>query len=280
MDRVHERQAFGGLHHAENELAGDAAHILVHAEGAQVVRDLSLAVDAHGGQVVEDHGKVLIDQRADLSGQLDFHPLGAIHQRIHRAKQMLVGDGLGHGWHRHGLQPAQAAQLARRVAQAVEHHGAYEGLHIGSATPRPQGPAKRAIETEVLPKRMQGEDVTVAARAFPGDLGLRRLVPPGNPAEAPDQGVELALLHSVDAPEVGDDAQPGLSGIVAEGLDDLQIATPAALGDACKHGMQDASDAPASQCMLGQRRVTTRVGPKSAPHGYQALEFPNTARTG
>ena len=131
-----------------------------------------------------------------------------------------------------------------------------------------------------LPKRMQGEDVTVAARAFPGDLGLRRLVPPGNPAEAPDQGVELALLHSVDAPEVGDDAQPGLSGIVAEGLDDLQIATPAALGDACKHGMQDASDAPASQCMLGQRRVTTRVGPKSTPHGYQALEFPNTARTG
>ncbi len=144
-----------------------------------------------------DHGKDLIDQRADLSGQLEFHPLGAIHQRIHRAKQMLVGDGLGHCRHRHGLQPAQAARLARGVAQPVEHHGADEGLPIGSATPRPQGPAKRAVETEVLPERMPGEDVPITARALPGDLGLRRLVPPCNPAEAPDQGVELAVLHSV-----------------------------------------------------------------------------------
>ncbi len=96
---------------------------------------------------------------------------------------------------------------------------------------------------------MQGEDVPVAARAFPGDLGLRRLVPPGNPAEAPDQGVELAVLHSVDAPEIGDDAQPGLSGIVAEGLDDLQIATPAALGDACEHGMQNTAQEASLQCI-------------------------------
>ncbi len=88
---------------------------------------------------------------------------------------------------------------------------------------------------------MQGEDVAVTARAFPGDLGLRRLGSSRGPAEAPDQGVELAVLHSVDAPEIGDDAQPGLPRLVAEGLDDLQIAAPAALGDACEHGMQSAA---------------------------------------
>ena len=251
VDGVRERQAFGGLHDAEDGLAGDAAALLVHAEGADIVLDRTFAVDAHGGQVVEDHRKVLIDQRADLLREFRLDPLGMVHQRVHRAQKMLVGHGLGHRRHRHGLQPAQAAELARGVAEAVERHRADEGLHVGSATPRPQGPAERAVETEVLPKRMQGEDVTITARAFPGDLGLRGPGPPGNPAKASDEGVELAVLHSVDAPEVGDDAQPGLPGLVAERLDDLQIAAPAALGDACEHGMQDAAQKASLQSILG-----------------------------
>ncbi len=49
---------------------------------------------------------------------------------------------------------------------------------------------------------MQGEDVAITARAFPGDLGLRGPGPPGNPAKASDEGVELALLHPVDGPRL------------------------------------------------------------------------------
>ena len=45
VDGVHQREALGGLHHAENELPGDAAHVLVHAEGAQIISDLRGSLD-------------------------------------------------------------------------------------------------------------------------------------------------------------------------------------------------------------------------------------------
>ncbi|CUH39453.1 hypothetical protein JSE7799_02180 [Jannaschia seosinensis] len=50
----------------------------------------------------------------------------------------------------------------------------------------------------------------------------------------------MAVLHAINTPEIGDDAQPGLAGLVPIGLDDLQVAASAALGGAHKHGMQDA----------------------------------------
>lgn len=41
------------------------------------------------------------------------------------------------------------------------------------------------------------------------------------------------------AVRVGDHAQPRLPGLVAEGFDDLQVAAPAALGDARENVIQD-----------------------------------------
>ena len=63
-------------------------------------------------------------------GQSALDGLGVIHQRIHGAQKVLMGDGLGHGRHRNGVQPAQAAEFARGVAQAVEHHGPDQRLGV------------------------------------------------------------------------------------------------------------------------------------------------------
>jgi len=55
----------------------------------------------------------------------------------------------------------------------------------------------------------------------------------------PYQGIEVTVLHRIDASEVGDDPQAGLTGLVPEGLDDLEVAAATVLCDAREHGMQD-----------------------------------------
>lgn len=69
MHGMHQRQTLGGLHDTEDELAGDAAGLFVHAIGANILFSLAFAVDAHSGQVIEDHRQLLIDQGADLFGR-------------------------------------------------------------------------------------------------------------------------------------------------------------------------------------------------------------------
>ncbi|OIQ69090.1 hypothetical protein GALL_493100 [mine drainage metagenome] len=241
MDGVHERQALGGLHHAEDELAGDTTGFLVHAERADILADLTFAVDAHGGQIVEDHREVMVNQRADLRGQFHLDPLGMVHQRIHGAQEVLMRDGLGHGGHRDGLEPAQAAQLACGIAQSVEHHRPDEGLDIELALARPQGAPERAIETEVFPQFMENKDVTEALRRVVGDRQSRRLIAACHLAEAADQGVKMTVFHAVDATKIGDDAAARLAGLVAEGLDNLQISPPATLCDPNEHPYKMAS---------------------------------------
>jgi len=100
------RQTLGGLHHAKDELPGDAADLLVHAEGADVIVDRALSVDTHGGEVVEDDGQVAVDQRSDLFGQFDLDPLDMVHQRVHGAQEMLVGHG--RAWPASRRSPASA----------------------------------------------------------------------------------------------------------------------------------------------------------------------------
>ena len=100
------RQAVGRLHHPEHELPRDAAALLVHAKGAEVVLDRGLAVDAHGCQIVEHHGQIVIDQRPDLAGQGGLHGRAMVHERVHRPQQVLVGHALGHRRHRDRVEPA------------------------------------------------------------------------------------------------------------------------------------------------------------------------------
>ncbi len=70
------RQSIGRLHHAEHELPGNPAGFLVHAVAAQVVPDTPLSVDAHGGQVIEHHRQVAIDERPQLLRQRALDNVG------------------------------------------------------------------------------------------------------------------------------------------------------------------------------------------------------------
>ena len=93
---VHQRQAVCGLDHAEHELPGDTAGFLVHAEGTQIVVDLASAMDADCGQVIEHDREITIDQGPDLARQRAFDSVRMIHESIHGAQKVLVGDGVWH----------------------------------------------------------------------------------------------------------------------------------------------------------------------------------------
>ncbi len=235
MHGMHERQAFGGLHDAKHELAGDAARLLVHAVGADVVVDLAFAVDAYGRQVVKDHGQIAIHEGTDLAGQPGLHAIDIVHQRVHGAQEMMMFDLGGHLRHGHGVQPAQAPKLACGVAQAVEDHCPYESIRFDLAPPRPHGAAERTVEPQILPKLVQGKDVAIGLGALDLD-GKRRIVAaPDGPVQTVDQGVELGGVQILKSAEVGDDPMADLALVVAIALDQLEILAPTGSRDLRVH---------------------------------------------
>ena len=235
MHGMHERQPLGGLHDAEDELAGDPTRLLVHAIGADIVVDLAFAVDTHGGQVVEDNGQITVDQRSDLTGQLGLHAIDIVHQRVHGAQEMVMLDLGRHLRHGHGVQPAQAPQLACGVAQTVEDHGAHEGICFDLAPPGSHRMSKGAVEAKVLPKLVQGKDVSIGLGAFDLDGKSRVVAPPDGPVQAVDQGIELGGVQIFKSTEVGNDPMTDLPLIVAIALDQLQILAPAGSRDLGLH---------------------------------------------
>ena len=199
----------------------------------------SLAVDAHGGEIVED-GLSPHDRREGRICEANSRPRPAWPEtrwsikRVHGAQQVLVGHALGHRRHRDRLQPAQAAELAVRRAQAVEHHRADQRLDIELALTGAQGAPKGTVEAKSRPQLVPGEDVP---KARLGAWLISTLAGSSRPAarqSTPDQGVELACpCHRCarDWP----DAMPRLAGLVAIGLDDLQVTPPSAPVDAHEH---------------------------------------------
>ena len=108
-------------------------------------------MDAHGGQVVEDNRQIAIDQGPDLTGQLSLYAINIVHQGVHGAQEMVMldlGRHLGHG---HGVEPAQAPQLAGRVAQAVEDHRPHQRLDIQLALAGSKSAAEGAVKAEIPP---------------------------------------------------------------------------------------------------------------------------------
>jgi len=59
-----------------------------------------------------------------------------------------------------------------------------------------------------------------------GDLDAGGPLAPRCPARSPDQGIGLAAVHVVEAPEPGRNAMPRLAGLVAAGFRDAQLAPP------------------------------------------------------
>jgi len=116
---VGDGQAFGGLHQRQHELPRHQAR-LAHAVGANVVSHHRIPCDFDGGEVVEHHRQVFVDQGTHQGGQAGAERIAVFVDHVHSAQQMLVlRRTLGKTevqWQRHRLQPAQHAELAAGVA--------------------------------------------------------------------------------------------------------------------------------------------------------------------
>jgi hypothetical protein len=213
MDGVHERQALGGLHDAQHELPGDAARLLVHAEGAEVVLDRALAMDAHGGQVVEDDGQVAVDQgRICLASSASTRSPWSISASMARSRcwwvtpSGMAGIATVSSQRR---QPSFESGAQRRLNTMARTRASTSSLRLPGAQGPPEGP----VEAEVLPQLVQREATDCSV-------------------EAVDQRIELSGRDLVDPPEVGDNLDANLAFLVAVPLDKLEIAAAARCRDA------------------------------------------------
>ena len=120
MHRVHQRQSVRALHHTEHKLAGDTAGLLVQAKGTHIVRNLSLAMNAYRGQIIEHHRQLLVEHGPQLPGDQRFNGFCPVHQRIHGTQQLVMGDCLGYARNRDRMQPLETTELRIGRAQTVK----------------------------------------------------------------------------------------------------------------------------------------------------------------
>ena len=244
VNLVRDGQALGGLHQREHELPLDQTR-LATPEGTHIAVLHRLPSGLHRGQVVEHHRQVLVDERAHQAGQPLAQGLAVLVDHVHGAQQVLVrGQAVGKaeiGGQRHGVEPAQHAQLAARIAQPVQHHGAQAGQHI-ELDPGPPPGAGQVIKAQGAPQTAQRPDVARAAAVDEaqvvervdgwsrsgGSLLALRTLQRGN------QGVHITA--GLKAPERADGALARLALLIAERLDQLRVAARTGLGDLYKHG--------------------------------------------
>ena len=157
-DLVIDRQALGRLHDPEQELAGDAA-FLGHPEAAKIAGLLGLALGPDRGQVVEHDRELCIDHRTQQPGDVLVDGLLMVHQRIHAAQQLLMGQRPGaDAGQADRLEPPQHAQLGLGVAQPVEDHHAQGVLDRSLEAGAPKDTGQR-IKAELAPELIQRPDV-------------------------------------------------------------------------------------------------------------------------
>ena len=169
-----DRHAVGSLHHAQHELTRHHA-LLGHAEVAHIAFLLTQALCTDGGQVVEHHRQILVNQRAQQSRHAIVHRVLVIHQRIHAAQQLLVGECLCIDTrHADCLQPAQHPELGVRIAQPVEDHhpqGVLDGVGKACAAKH----RRQAIEAQFVPELIKRPDIAQGQCGFKTYLGSRGL---------------------------------------------------------------------------------------------------------
>ena len=234
---VVDRQSFGGLNHAEHELAGNQP-LLGHAVLAHVADLFAEPFATDRGEVVEDHRKILIDQRAQQPSDHAIDLILVIHQGIETAQQLLVGDRLRPEiGQRNRLHPAQHAELGLGVAQAVEHHQADQRFHVRGAAGAAEHPAQPG-EAQRLPQLGQRPHIAERARGFERHRWRRRLgahrFPTGDLEQAIDDRIERPI-DLLGTAERGDGALLYLSGFVAIGLDELDVAAASGGGELDMH---------------------------------------------
>ena len=168
--------------------------------------------------------------------------------------------GVGHRRHRHGFQPAQAAELGVRFAKPIEHHGADQRLCIEFPARGPQGAAQGLVEPQFPPELVEGKNIAVRPRGFIDEFRGGIFCAPDRTVQAVDQRVEVFCSEFVEAAEVGHHTHTHLAAVVAERLDQLQILAVAGLGDARIHRVAMISDRYSiNQCTKLTPRVTTEI---------------------
>jgi len=239
---VGDGQAFCGLYQRQHELP---LHMpgLALAEGAHVVGHDRLAAHRHRGQVIEDHGQLLVNQRTHQRGQPGAECGAVFVKHVHRAQQMLmlrqpIGEAEVHG-QRHRVEPAQHTELAARVAQTVEHHRAQTGQHIDvHARAAPGG--GQVIEAERAPQLPQRPDVAGAAAVDEAqavqDGALSLDLQPTSALQRANQCIDLAT--GFKSTEGAHGALTRLTIIVAERLHQLSVAPRTGLGDLDEHRLE------------------------------------------
>ncbi|OIQ70110.1 hypothetical protein GALL_482830 [mine drainage metagenome] len=232
---MRQRQSLGRLHHAEHELATHPP-VLGQAELAQVAGQLGLALHADGGHVVEHHRQILVDQRAQQPGQRRLDAVLVFDQRIHRPQQVLMRHLLGRkARQRHRLQPAQHAELGRRVAQAVEHHHPQQPLGVERAMGIAQYAAERLVPAQLVPQRVQHPGVAHRQRRGKAHRRRLRLLAVDDAVQAANQGIGPAGAYLLQAAKGGDDALAGNPLVVAVGLHELDVAARSGAGELDEH---------------------------------------------
>ncbi len=267
-DPMRQRQSLGRLHHAEHELATHPP-VLGQAELAQVAGQLGLALHADGGHVVEHHRQILVDQRAQQPGQRRLDAVLVFDQRIHRPQQVLMRHLLGRkARQRHRLQPAQHAELGRRVAQAVEHHQAHQRLDVDAAARATKNPAQLA-KSQFVPQLGQRPYVAQGAAGLEPHVGhgrhragLRRRVA-AKSLQAADHALKLAA-SLVGAPQGGHRAFLHPPALIPVGLHELDVAATAGGGDLDEHAATIHQPIfKWQQPHNVEKRATTRTFPKT-----------------
>ena len=86
---------------------------------------------------------------------------------------------------------------------------------------------------------MKGEDIPKPSGILIGDLELAGFGASCSATETSDQSIKLAVLHRIDAPEVGHNANARLAFVVAIRLHDLKVASATIARDAREHGLFD-----------------------------------------
>jgi hypothetical protein len=82
---------------------------------------------------------------------------------------------------------------------------------------------------------VQGKHIAIGTRTVVLDGGGRLRRSPQSAVESVDQRIEVLGLKLIDAAEVGDDLLTHLAGVVAEGLDDLEVGAAAGAGQTRVH---------------------------------------------
>ena len=232
---VIDRHAVARLHHAQHELARDHA-FFGHAKAAYIRVLLAEPCSANRREVIEHDRQLLIDERAQQPGDAIVHRRLMIHQGIHAAQQLLMGQRfrLDTG-HAHRLQPAQHTEFGVRVAQPVEDHRAQRLLDRRGEPGAPEHGGE-TVKPQFMPKLVKCPDITQCERRFEAQLRRRtyRRWTTFAAQESAEQRIDLATVF-INTSERCNRALTRLAVVITKRLHQLSVGVTSGASELDEH---------------------------------------------